>query len=318
MWLRGNVEEWWQEFQCDLWITFRLRGWRVCRSALPRVVAWGCVFRCRDSPRRGSFGDRGNDLECRGSAATERSSLRVSAGDFPDLDGRVPSVERQRAANGHRRRTRRRPWRSARVSLAVLRGFRPPEEPGTEPFSEYVRQLCESPLLELARGTRAVAMIRSSKNGSPPPPAWCACSARIACSARTRSRLRTPCSNSPRIEWAGRGRGQRCNSGAQFTLPLRGHSPGPSGLGGVYLSKLLRANIFRSTAGQGSVRSIAGSFWRCACRGVVHTVLRCSRTGFCTSRRETFESLKGVGKQWRKKTQTTREEHRLRARGVGG
>ena len=197
MWLRGNVEEWRQEFQCDLWITFRHRGWRVCRSALPRVVAWGCVFRCRDSPRRGSFGDRGNNLECRGSAATERSSLRVSAGDFPDLDGRVPSVERQRAANGHRRRPRRRPWRSARVSLAVLRGFRPPEEPGTEPFSECVRQLCESPLLELARGTRAVAMIRSSKNGSPPPPAWCACSARIACSARTCGRLRTPCSNSP-------------------------------------------------------------------------------------------------------------------------
>lgn len=50
MWLRGNVEEWWQEFQCDLWITFRHRGWRAGRSALPRVLAWGCVFRCRDSP----------------------------------------------------------------------------------------------------------------------------------------------------------------------------------------------------------------------------------------------------------------------------
>lgn len=121
-----------------------------------------------------------------------------------------------------------------------------------------------------------------------------------------------------RIGGVCRGCGQRWNSGARFTLPLRGHSPGPSGLGGVYLSKLLRANIFRSTAGQGSVRSIAGSFWRCACRGVGHTVLRCSRTGFCTSRRETFESLKGAGKQWRKKTQTTREEHRHRSRGVGG
>ena len=118
-------------------------------------------------------------------------------GDCSYPDGSVPSVERQRAVNGHGRRTRRRPWRSARVSLAVLRGFRPPEGPGTEPFSERVRPLCESPLLELARGTRAVAMIRSSKNGSPPPPAWCACAARIACSARTCGRLRTPCSNSP-------------------------------------------------------------------------------------------------------------------------
>ncbi len=127
-----------------------------------------------------------------------------------------------------------------------------------------------------------------------------------------------PVLEQPHIEGACRGRGQRWNSRARFTLPLRGHSPGPSGLGGVYFSKLLRANIFRSAAGQGSERSIAGSFWRGACRGVVHTVLRCSRTGFCTSRRETFESLKGAGKQWRKKTQTTREEHRHRARGVGG
>ena len=118
-------------------------------------------------------------------------------GDCSYPDGSVPSAERQRVANGHGRRTRRRPWRSTRVSLAVLRGLHPPEGPGTEPFSERIRQLCESPLLELARGTRAVAMIRSSKNGSPPLPAWCACSARIACSARTCGRLRTPCSNSP-------------------------------------------------------------------------------------------------------------------------
>ncbi len=65
-----------------------------------------------------------------------------------------------------------------------------------------------------------------------------------------------------RIEGACRGCGRRWNSGARFTLPLRGHSPGPSGLGGVYFSKLLRANIFQSTAGQGPVRSIAGSSWR--------------------------------------------------------
>jgi len=162
-----------------------------------RVSSRGVCVQVSRFTRRGSLGDRGNDHECRGSAATERSALRVSAGTSHVPGGRVPSVERQRDANGHRRRTRRRPWRSARVPLAVLRGFRQPEEPGTEPFSERVRQLCESPLLELARGTRAVAMIRSSKNGSPPPPAWCACSARIACSARTCGRLRTPCSNSP-------------------------------------------------------------------------------------------------------------------------
>lgn len=94
-----------------------------------------------------------------------------------------------------------------------------------------------------------------------------------------------------------RGCGQRWDSGARFTLPLRGHSPGPSGLGGVYLSKLLRANIFQSTAGQVSVRSIAGPFSRDACRGVVHTALGCSRTGFCTSRREAFESPAGVREQ---------------------
>lgn len=70
-----------------------------------------------------------------------------------------------------------------------------------------------------------------------------------------------PVLEQPRIEGACRGRDRRWNSGAQFTLPLRGHSPGPSGLGGVYLSKLLRVNIFQSTAGQGSVRSIAGSSW---------------------------------------------------------
>lgn len=105
-----------------------------------------------------------------------------------------------------------------------------------------------------------------------------------------------------RIEGACRGRGQGRNSGVRFTLPLRGHSPGPSGLGGVYLSKLLRANIFQSTAGQGSVRSIAGSSWRGACRGVIDTVLGCSCAGFCTSRSETFERLKGAGKQCRKKT----------------
>lgn len=113
-----------------------------------------------------------------------------------------------------------------------------------------------------------------------------------------------------RIEGACRGRGQGRNSGARFTLPLRGHSPGPSGLGGVYWSKLLRANIFQSTAGQGSVRSIAGSSWR----GVVDTVLGCSRTGFCTSRSESFESLKGVREPWRRKTRTTRDAHRHRAR----
>lgn len=120
-----------------------------------------------------------------------------------------------------------------------------------------------------------------------------------------------------RIEGACRGRGRRWNSGARFTLPLRGHSPGPSGLGGVYFSKLLRANIFQSTAGQGSVRSIARSSWRGARRGVVDTVLGCSRTGFGTSRRESFESLKRVGKQWRRKAQTIREVHRHRARAVG-
>lgn len=134
----------------------RLARLSIRAGACRRVGVCGQVSRFI---RRGSLGDRGNDLECRGSAATERSSLRVSAGDFPDLGGRVPSVERQRAANGHRRRTRRRPWRSARVFLVVLRGFRPPEKPGAEPFSECVRQLCESPLLELARGTRAVVMI---------------------------------------------------------------------------------------------------------------------------------------------------------------
>lgn len=117
----------------------RLARWSISVGACRRA---GCVFRCRDSPCQGYLGDRGNDLECRGSAATERSSLRVSAGDFLDLDGSVPPAERQRAANGHGRRTRRRPWRSTRVSLAVLRGLRPPEEPGTEPFSERVRQLC--------------------------------------------------------------------------------------------------------------------------------------------------------------------------------
>lgn len=57
-----------------------------------------------------------------------------------------------------------------------------------------------------------------------------------------------------RIGGVCRGCGRRWNSGARFTLPLRGHSPGPSGLGGVYCSKLLRTNIFQSAAGQGSVR----------------------------------------------------------------
>lgn len=159
MWLRGNVEEWWQEFQCNLWITLfgsrSLARWSISAGACRRV---GCV-RASRFIRRGSLGDRGNYLECGACVSTSWSSLRVSAGDFPDLDGRVPSVERQRAANGHGRRTRRRPWRSARVSLAVLRDLRPPEEPGTEPFSERVRQLCESPPLELAQCTRAVAMI---------------------------------------------------------------------------------------------------------------------------------------------------------------
>lgn len=93
------------------------------------------------------------------------------------------------------------------------------------------------------------------------------------------------------------GRGRRWNSGARFTLPLRGHSPGPSGLGGVYLPKLLRANIFQSTAGQGPVRSIAGSSWRDACHGVVHTALGCSSTGFRTPRSEAFESPAGVREQ---------------------
>ena len=120
-----------------------------------------------------------------------------------------------------------------------------------------------------------------------------------------------------RIGGACRGCGQRWDSGARFPLPLRGHSPGPSGLGGVYLSNLLRANIFRSTAGQGSVRSVAGPFSRGACRGVVHTVLSCSRTGFCTSRREAFESPAGVREQWCRTAKTTREVHRHRARAVG-
>ncbi len=121
-----------------------------------------------------------------------------------------------------------------------------------------------------------------------------------------------------RIEGACRGRDRRWNSGVRFTLPLRGHSPGPSGLGGVYCSKLLRANIFQSAAGQGSVRGIAGSFWRGACRGVVDTVLGCSCTGFCTSRSVTFEGLKGVREQGRGKTKTTRDVHRRRGRGLGG
>ena len=106
--------------------------------------------------------------------------------------------------------------------------------------------------------------------------------------------------------------------GSDSFFPSGGHSPGPSGLGGVYCSKSLRANMFQVFAGQGSVRSIAGSSSRGACRGVVETVVGCSRTGFCTSRRESFESLKGVGKQWRRKTQTPRDVHRHRARGVGG
>ena len=101
-------------------------------------------------------------------------------------------------------------------------------------------------------------------------------------------------------------------------LPLRGHSPGPSGLGGVYWSKLLRANIFQSSAGQGSVRGIAGSSWRGARRGVVETVVGCSRTGFCTSRSEAFEGLKGVREQWRRKAQSPHVVHRHRACGVGG
>ena len=106
-----------------------------------------------------------------------------------------------------------------------------------------------------------------------------------------------PVLEQPRIEGACRGRGQRWNSRARFTLPLRGHSPGPSGLGGVYLSKLLRANIFQSDAGQGSVRSIAGSSWRGVCHGVIDTVLGRSRTGFRTSRSEASESPAGVREQ---------------------
>ena len=154
-------------------------------------------------------------------------------------------------------------------------------------------------------------------NGSSSLPAWCACSACIACSARMCGGLRTPCSNSPALRVPAEGRGRRWNSEVRFTLPLRGHSPGPSGLGGVYCSKLLRANIFQSTAGQGSVRSIPGSSWRGACRGVVEAVVGCSRTVFRTSRSETFESLKGVGTQWRRKTQTTRDVHRHRVSDVG-
>jgi len=65
------------------------------------------------------------------------------------------------------------------------------------------------------------------------------------------------------------------------------------------------------------MRSIAGSSWRGACRGIVHTVLGRSYTGFRTSRSETFESLKGVREQGRRKAQTTRDAHRPRARDVG-
>ncbi len=63
----------------------RLARWSISAGACRRV---GVCVQVSRFIRRGSLGDRGNDLECRGSAATERSSLRVSAGDFPDLDGR--------------------------------------------------------------------------------------------------------------------------------------------------------------------------------------------------------------------------------------
>ncbi len=227
-------------------------------------------------------------------------------------------MERQRVANRHGRRTRRRPWRSALVSLVALRGLRPPEEPGAEPFSERVRQLCQSP----PAGTCSM----HPRRGHDPkleerfPATTCVVCMRCMHSVFSTHAWQAahPVLEQPRIEGACRGHGRRWNSGARFMLPFRGHSPGPSGLGGVYFSNLLRANIFRSTAGQGSVRCIAESSWRGARRGVVDTVLGCSRTGFCTSRSEAFESLKGVREQWCRKAQSARDVHRRRARGVGG
>lgn len=66
-----------------------------------------------------------------------------------------------------------------------------------------------------------VAMTRSSRNRSSPLPAWCACAACIACSARMRGRLRTPCSNSP---------ASRVHAGSRTEVEFRGpiHSS-PSG-----------------------------------------------------------------------------------------
>lgn len=106
MWLRGNVEEWWQEFQCNLWITFDPAVWRACRSALVRVVV-GSVLRCRDSPVGDlDLGKLSGVWGVRVYAVVFVAGVR---GDFPYLDGSVPSVERQTTVNGHRRRTRHRP-----------------------------------------------------------------------------------------------------------------------------------------------------------------------------------------------------------------
>ena len=134
---------------------FRLRGWRAGRSALGCVVV-GSVFGVAIYPSGISRCSRGTTSSV--GHACRRRGLRCGCPrkSSSHAAGSVPSVERQRVVNRHGRRTRRRQWRSTRVSLAVLRGPRPPEQSGTEPFSERVRRLCEPPLLELGQGTRAV------------------------------------------------------------------------------------------------------------------------------------------------------------------
>ena len=169
--------------------------------------------------------------------STSWSSLRVVRRDFPHPDGSVLSAEWQTTVNGHGRRTRRRPWRSTRVSLVVLRDLRPPEESGTEPFSERVRQAVRV----TPAGACSMHACRGHdlkfEEGSSPPPAWCACAACIACSARTRSRLRTPCSNSPAsrgVQWS--------RTGVKFRGPIHaspsGSLPRPFGPRGSVLVKI--------------------------------------------------------------------------------
>lgn len=116
----------------------RLAGLSISVGACRR----GECVRCRDL----SVGDlsalAGNYFECWACVSTSWSSLRVSAEVFL-------TRRRERSFSGAAEgresawsKARRRPWRSTHVSLAVLRGLRPPEEPGAEPFSERVRQLC--------------------------------------------------------------------------------------------------------------------------------------------------------------------------------